>query len=90
MKTNMDLGGIIPAELNRRIRIKIYSSGSTKPRWTHLDANPVLRCERLAGLLLSRGENGTEVLEETPVLVPPCPLQFPGGLTSNRKRAFSV
>jgi hypothetical protein len=68
MKTNMDLGGIILAELNRRSWINFYFCGSTKPRWTRLDSNPVLRCERLAGLRLSHGRNGTEVLERNPVI----------------------
>jgi hypothetical protein len=34
---NMDFGGIILAELNRRSRINIYLSGSTKPKRTGLD-----------------------------------------------------
>jgi hypothetical protein len=90
MKTDIGLGGINLAELNRRIRIEIYLSGSTKTKWTQLDSNPVFRCERLAALRLSHGENGTKVLEVNPVSVPSCPLQFPGGLISNRKRALSI
>ena len=41
-------------------------SGSTKPRWTDMDSNPFLRCERMAALRLSHGENGTKVLEGNP------------------------
>ena len=90
MKINMDFGGIMLAVLNRRSPIKIYFSGSTKHRWIDLNSKPVLRCERLAAILLSHGENRTEVLEEKTVLVPPCPLQFLDGLTYNRTRAFCV
>ena len=63
---NMDIGGIILAELNRRSRIKIYLSGSTRPRRTDLNSNPVLRCERLAAFRLGHGENRNDVLEENP------------------------
>jgi len=37
MKMNVDFGGKILAELNRRSRVNIYFSGSTKPKWTGLD-----------------------------------------------------
>jgi hypothetical protein len=86
----MDFGGTILAELNRRIRIKIYLCGSTKPRLNDLHSKLVLRCVRLTALRLSHGENRTEVLEENPVSLPTCPLQLPDGLTSNRTWAFWV
>jgi len=37
MKMNVDFGGKILTELNRRSRVNIYLSGSTKPKWTGLD-----------------------------------------------------
>ena len=79
----MDFGGIILTELNRRIRINIYNCGNRNRGWTDMDSNPVLRCERLASLCLSHGENGNDVLEKNVVSVSPYPLQFPDGVTTN-------
>ena len=87
---NMEFDGLVLAELNKRSGLKIYLSGSTKPRWTDLDSNPVLCCERLAALCLRHGENRTEEPEENPVSVPLSPPQIPVEMTSNRRQTFSV